>query len=214
MVDKQQRSSFIRSAQVIGTLVWLLLASQTAVAREPTVLVLGDSLSAGYGIDLEQAWPTLLQQYLPAGRVINASISGETSAAGRQRLPTLLARYQPTIVILELGANDGLRGLSLEYLYDNLQAMVSLSQQRGARVLLLGMRIPPNYGRRYSEAFSACYQRLAEEKGLASVPFLLAGIAGDRDQMQADGLHPRAAAQEKIRDVVWLVLSKMLVATK
>lgn len=183
-------------------------------ARQPTIMVLGDSLSSGYGLELSQGWVSLLQQRLEqAGyphRVINASISGDTTRGGLARLPAALANHQPDIVILELGGNDGLRGLALEALAQNLAAMIERSRQAGARVALAEIRIPPNYGPRYTKQFQALYGELAERYQLPLIPFLLNGVADNKDLMQADGIHPRAEAQPRILDNVWPVLEPLL----
>lgn len=179
-----------------------------------TILVLGDSLSAAYQIDPARGWVNLLAERLRNEssdyRVINASISGDTSHGGLSRLPAALQRHQPDIVILELGANDGLRGLPLKDLRQNLAQMIQLAQAAGARVLLLGMKLPPNYGPAYTQGFAAIYQSLAEEYGTGLVPFLLQDIALQRDLMQADNLHPTSEAQPLIVDTVWPQLTRLL----
>ena len=176
--------------------------------------MLGDSLSAAYGIDQKQGWVTLLaerlQQECAACRVVNASISGETTAGGRNRIDLLLQRHHPDILILELGANDGLRGLPLKDMYDNLDRIITESLSRGVKVLLLGMRLPPNYGPAYTRDFQNVYQRLADKHRIALVPFLLTGFENSRDLFQADGLHPVAAAQGMILDNVWSALNSLL----
>ena len=197
---------------------WLLfvflLTSGTALARTPVILVVGDSLSAGYGIDLRAGWVSLLQErvrqqgYLHT--VVNASISGDTSAGGRARLADILKRQQPDIVILELGANDGLRGLALSATRNNLAAMIKAAKASGAHVLLVGIHIPPNYGPDYSKKFHAIYQELARSERVALVPFLLEGVALDPALMQTDRLHPRATAQSRILDNVWPHLKPLL----
>ena len=184
-----------------------LLTPDTGAARAPVVLVVGDSLSAGYGIALRDAWPSLLQQRLQKQgyphTVVNASISGDTSAGGRARLPDALKRHRPGIVILELGANDGLRGLSLGATRTNLDTMIKTAQAAGARVLLAGIHLPPNYGPAYTKKFHAIYLDLARTHNLALVPFLLEGVALNPALMQSDGLHPRAVAQPRILANVW-----------
>ncbi len=185
-----------------------------ALAAERPVLVLGDSLSAGYGVDMEQGWVALLQQRLsksqPTQQVINASISGDTTRGALTRLPKALEQYRPGVVIIELGGNDGLRGISLEEMARNLRDMVDLCRQQGTRVLLLGMRLPPNYGLTYSERFHAVYRTLAEQSGVALVPFFLKGVAEDRTLMQPDGIHPRAEAQGRLLENVWPYLEPLL----
>jgi len=180
----------------------------------PRILVLGDSLAAAYGLPREAGWVALLQSRLRQEKfpheVVNASISGETTAGGRNRLPSLLAHYRPQLVILELGANDGLRGLSLEQTEANLEAMIRLAKASGARVLLLGMKLPPNYGPVYTEPFHALFGRLARRHKVAYVPFLLEKIAGERRFFQVDGLHPTAEAQPLILETVWPTLAPLL----
>lgn len=180
-----------------------------------TILVLGDSLSAAYGIPREQGWVALMQQRLDQQqpklyRVINASISGETTSGGRSRLQQLLAQHTPDLVLLQLGGNDGLRGLPVRELRQNLSAMIESSQQSGASVALLGIMIPPNYGPRYTQEFRESYQLLAKQYQLALVPFLLEGVAGNADLMQEDGLHPAAAAQPILLENVWRALAPQL----
>lgn len=186
-----------------------LMQAQMAFANKTTVLVMGDSLSAGYGMALEQAWPALLQQRMQSVAaqdhwlVINASVSGETTQGGVRRLPALLDKYQPQWVLLELGANDGLRGYPIAKMTANLSAMVEQSQAAGAQVAVLGIQLPPNYGERYTGPFFAQYAQLAQRNNTALVPFILQNIAIHADLMQADGLHPTQAAQELIVDNVW-----------
>ena len=167
-------------------------------------------------MSLAQGWAALLAQRLareyPATRLVNASISGETSAGAAARLPALLQRHQPQLVIIELGGNDGLRGYPLARLRDNLQRMAQQSRAAGARVLLLGMRIPPNYGSRYTQQFQAGFAAVAAATDSALVPFLLAGIATDGDLMQGDGIHPAAAAQPLLLERVWPALTALLPA--
>ena len=175
---------------------------------------MGDSLSAAYGIETQRGWVALLAQRLHAEgydyRVVNASVSGDTTAQGLTRLPLELERHRPAIVILELGANDGLRGLSLSAMQQNLVHMIQLSQRAGAKLLLIGIRLPPNYGPEYTQKFAAVYSRLAREYQLPLVPFLLAGVAEHRDWMQADGLHPLAMAEPQVLQNVWKYLEPML----
>ncbi len=167
------------------------------------LLVMGDSLSAAHNIPLESGWVNLLQQQLDADwEVVNASISGETSAGGLTRLPGILAEHQPHWVFLELGANDGLRALSTKVLAENLAEMIELCQSAGARVLLLGIQIPDNYGPIYQTRFAEVYSRVAERSQVPLVPFLLEGVATEPELMQADGLHPTAAAQPAIMNTV------------
>ena len=183
-------------------------------AGTPRILVFGDSLSAAYGIELADGWVALLQQRLQAQgrphRIVNASVSGETTAGGRARLPELLARESFALVVIELGGNDGLRGLSLAQTEDNLRAMIQAARAAGAQVLLVGMRLPPNYGSTYTEAFAAIYPKLARELDVALVPFLLDGVATDPALMQPDRVHPRAEAQPRLLDTVWPALVPLL----
>lgn len=185
-----------------------------AHAAPPVVLVLGDSLSAGYGLKSGEAWPNLLATRLaqarPAYEVANISISGETTAGGRARLDAALKQHHPAVVIIALGANDGLRGLSLKAMRENLDAMVQSSQQAGARVLLVGMRMPPNYGPDYTRKFQQTYTDVAGERHVPLVPFLLEGFAEKRELFQADNTHPVAAAQATMLDTVWSGLKPML----
>lgn len=197
-------------ASLLG--IGLLLLS--SLAWSGSVLVMGDSLSAAYGIPAKQGWVTLLEQRLaqshPGYEVVNASISGETTHGGITRLPAILDQYQPQLVILELGANDGLRGAPLNVIERNLNQMVSQSKAIGASVLLLEMRIPPNYGPRYSEGFAAIFTRVAEQQGVPLVPFFLAPVVLQPELMQTDGLHPTAKAQPALLDQVWPALQGLL----
>ena len=190
----------------------LLFGAQARAA--PTILVLGDSLSAAYGLPLERGWVSLLQQRLLAEkspyRVINASISGETTSGGLYRIDALLASHKPKIVIIELGANDGLRGLALDATQANLDALIRRARKNHAQVLLIGMRLPPNYGPAYTEQFYRLFETLALKYRIQRVPFLLAAIAGKRAYFQTDGLHPIAEAQPLLLDTVWPVLKRML----
>lgn len=190
----------------------LLLLSQGAAAG--TVLIVGDSISAAFGLDTRLGWVSLLEQRMKqegfTDKVINASISGDTSAGGQARLPALLAEHKPELVILELGGNDGLRGQQPTQLQQNLASMIDRSRDAGAKVLLLGMQIPPNYGPRYTNAFKAVYSNLAEEKKVPLVPFFLEGVGGVPELMQADGLHPAAGAQQKLLENVWPTLKPLL----
>ena len=192
----------------------LILASVTHWACAATVLIFGDSLSAGYGIAREDSWPSLLSQKLAKDKspwqVVNASISGETTAGGRSRLPALLADHKPAIVVIELGANDGLRGLPITEMRQNLNAMIDASKKSGARVLLVGIRMPPNYGPHYTHQFEESFSTLAKTHRLALVPFLFEGIADKREFFQPDGLHPTAAAQPRMLATVWGKLGPML----
>ncbi|ODV11604.1 MAG: arylesterase [Rhodanobacter sp. SCN 68-63] len=200
----------------LGLLLWGVAVAQAAPAR--SVLVLGDSLSAAHNIPVASGWVHLLGERLgkmePPWRVVNASISGETSLSGRNHLPALLAKERPAVVVIELGANDGLRGLPLDALRDNLAAMIDLAQKRGARVLLLGIELPVNYGPQYRDGLRAIYADLARSKRTALVPFLLEGVALDPTLMQDDGLHPLAAGEPRVLDNVWQGLAPLLKAAR
>lgn len=196
-------------------LIYLLLCCAfPAGAAERTILVLGDSLSAGYGIDAQAGWVNLLRQRLETRaltwQVVNRSISGDTAAGGLARLPDLLQQYQPQIVIIELGSNDGLRGLSFSQLRENLQAMIKAVEAAGGRVVLVGGRLPPNYGAAYAEAFHQLFREIAQAQGLPLVPFLLEQVAQDRSLMQSDGYHPNETAQPRLLENVWPVLEGLL----
>lgn len=191
-----------------GIIPVLLLLPSFAWAQ--TILILGDSISAAYGVKPKTAWVARLQARLPDDRVINASISGEMTSGGRVRLPRLLTRYRPDVVVIELGGNDGLRGFPIAQIRDNLSEMVRLSREGEARVLLLGMRIPPNYGTRYTGAFHRVYADVASRFRIPLVPFLLDGIATHDDLMQADGLHPNDRAQRALLENVWEDLRVLL----
>lgn len=179
----------------------LPIFAQITNAAQPTILVMGDSLSAGYGISIEQGWVYLMQQDLAKkqlAKVINASVSGETTSGGLTRLPALLSMHKPNIVIIELGGNDGLRGQPLKIMQENLQTMINASQTAGAKVVLAGMQIPTNYGSRYTKEFKETYPALAEKNKTSLIPFLLEDIAGHSELIQKDGIHPTAEAQPTI----------------
>ena len=187
----------------------------TAQAAPPkTVLVLGDSLSAAHNIPVESGWVHLLGDRLAkmesGWTVVNASISGETSLSGRNRLPALLEKYHPAVLVIELGANDGLRGLPLAQLRDNLTAMVAAGQQAKVRILLLGIELPVNYGPQYRDGLRAVYVDVAKDKKAALLPFLLDGVALKPELMQEDGLHPVVSAQPLVLDNVWKALTPLL----
>ncbi len=191
----------------------LLAALPCPALASRTILVLGDSLSAGYGIRQEAAWPSLLAHRLRETgldyNVVNASISGETSSGGRSRLSALLARHSPSLVIIALGSNDGLRGLPIASLRDNLNGMIEAAQNGSARVLLVGQRLPPNYGQ-YADEFQRVFAELARARKTARVDFLLEGIATRRELFQADNLHPTADAQPILMETVWKALKPLL----
>ena len=180
----------------------------------PTVLVFGDSLSAGYGIDVDQSWPALLQSRLASQgyehRVINASISGETTEGGKTRIGAALERFHPDLVILELGGNDGLRGFPPEVMKDNLKTIVETTKASGATVVILGIRIPTNYGPRYTQAFENVYRDLSEQLGVLWIEFLMDGVASNEALMQDDGIHPNADAQLILLDNAWPIIRQAL----
>ena len=188
--------------------------SSWAAAEDITLLVYGDSLSAFYGIEQEQGWVNLLKSKLRSEKlpvdVVNGSVSGETTTGGLARLPAMLDSYQPELLILELGGNDGLRGLPLDLMRENLASMINLAKASGAEVILTGIQIPPNYGPRYTAPFFEIYSALAKQKLLPLVPFLIDGIPQQPELMQNDGIHPRAEAQSMILDNVWLILKPQL----
>ena len=192
----------------------LMVASAAARAEAPVILVFGDSISAGYGLPLEQGWVELLKTRLKSqgygDQVVNASVSGETTAGGLARLPRALELHHPSIVILELGGNDGLRGLPTAQMRANLTQMAALSSAAGAKVLLLGMRMPPNYGPEYTEQFARVFSDLAAEKKIPLVPFLLTNIALSPALLQGDDIHPNALGQPILLDNVWPTLKPLL----
>jgi acyl-CoA thioesterase-1 len=186
-------------------------------AESPVILVVGDSLSAEYGLRRGSGWVALLQQRLARehvdAKVVNASISGDTTSGGRSRLPALLKQQSASVVVIELGGNDALRGLPLAMTEQNLMRMTEAAQQAGARVLLVGMQVPPNYGADYAKRFEAIFRKVAHDRKAALVPFLLAGIADAPDSMrlfQADRIHPKEEAHPRILDNVWPELRKLL----
>jgi acyl-CoA thioesterase-1 len=185
-----------------------------AHAAEQTIVVVGDSLSSGYGITAEQSWVAMLEDRLQAEgygyTIVNASIAGDTSAGGLARLPRLLAAHDPDLVVIELGGNDGLRGTPVAALRDNLAKMIELSKQSGARVVLAGIQMPPNYGPAYSQALAAVYPELAERFDAALVGFILEGVALHPELMQPDGIHANAAGQKVVFTNMWRVLGPLL----
>ena len=201
-------------AQII---LWIFccyaLASQANDAR-PTILVLGDSLSAGFGLDLEDTWVSLLQSRLDAKgygyKVVNASISGDTTGNGLRRLPRALQIHQPEIVVIELGGNDGLRGISVDIMKTNLEKMIVKIQAANARIVMAGMLIPPNYGEQYTAAFAAAYPELATKYSVPLIPFFMEGVALEASMMQADGIHPNKQAQPVLLELVWEKLQPQL----
>jgi len=207
---------FLRHA-LLAAVTLLLLTSVAQAAgtdRSPTVLVLGDSLSAGYGMSEQESWVSLLRDRLAARgygyEVVNASLSGDTTGSGLKRLPRTLALHHPSVVIIELGGNDGLRGTPIKVVRDNLSAMIRLCREAGAEVILAGMQIPSNYGSSYTQAFTAIYPELARQYRVELIEFFLERVALDMRLIQADGIHPTAEAQPLLLDKVWPVLETKL----
>lgn len=220
-VCQRKLSGNLRGAVTLGvslaliSLLGLTPSGLVQAATAPnTLLVLGDSLSAGYGVKVDATWVALLEQRLAKQgygyRVINASISGETTGGARSRLPRALDLHKPAVVIIELGGNDGLRGLPLKQVRGNFEYLIETSQAARAKVVLVGMRMPPNYGAEYANSFHALYGELAKKYDVPVVDFFLDGVALDDTLMQADGIHPNATAQPKLLDNLWPALSKVL----
>jgi acyl-CoA thioesterase I len=199
---------------VMVFLALLLLSGPVSAAGSKTLLVLGDSLSAGYGMAASQGWVSLTAQRMrvshPDWRVVNASISGETTAGGASRIAAELARSHPAVVLIELGSNDGLRGLALAQTRANLDRIIRAAQDAKAKVLLVGMRLPPNFGAQYTGGFERTFAELSKQHRTAFLPFLLAPIAADRRNFQNDNMHPTAAVQPQLRDYVWVGLQPLL----
>jgi acyl-CoA thioesterase-1 len=198
---------------IILVIVSMLITS-AAFAAPKTILVFGDSLSAGYGMSTDAGWVSLLTQRVQSKfaeyQIINASISGETTLGGRNRIRQALQQHRPDLIILELGANDGLRGASIKSIHDNLASIIEICQQNNTLVLLIGMQLPPNYGITYTKKFQAVFTQLAENYQIKLIPFLLAGFGDKHEFFQADGIHPNEMAQHKIVENIWEVLQTML----
>lgn len=199
----------IKLAMGLALLLW------QGVSWAGTIVVFGDSISAAYGLEVNSGWVAKLQHKLDqqkkAGyKVVNASLSGETTSGGKARLVNILQQHQPAVLILELGGNDGLRGQPPALMQQNLQAMIRQAKQQKAKILLLGMKIPPNYGKAYTRAFEAVYASVASQEQVALVPFFLEGVGGNDKLMQGDGIHPNAQAQDKLLANVWPSLQKLL----
>jgi acyl-CoA thioesterase-1 len=217
VIDGEARPSRRRwplPGRLLQILLLVIVQAVPAYAFGDVILVLGDSLSSAYGFDVQAGWVQLLQNRLDeqnAGyRVVNASISGDTTNGGATRLPSALEKHQPDVVVVELGGNDGLRGLPLSVTRENLERIIVESKNSGARVLLLGMRLPPNYGPAYTDAFHAIYRELADRHEVARVPFMLDDVGGVDGMMQADGIHPRAEVQPLVLENVWPYLKPLL----
>jgi acyl-CoA thioesterase-1 len=199
---------------IVAVAAIVLAASGSAYSAPKTILVVGDSLSAEYGLARGSGWVALLDQKLKAERldahIVNASISGDTTSGGRSRLPALLTQHKPNIVVLELGANDGLRGLPIAAAEDNLRTMISLARQNKAKVLLVGIHMPPNYGRAYTERFTGMYKELASSQKVPLVPYMLQGVDMVPTNFQADRLHPLATAHPLILNNIWPQLAPLI----
>ena len=208
--------SVVFSNFVFSLIVASLVAMPASAAQinQPIIVVYGDSLSAAYGIKQDEGWVAILQQRIALKKlnyqVVNASISGETTSGGLSRFADMLKLQKPSIVLIALGGNDGLRGLNLKEISSNLEKMIVQAKAINAQVLLLGVKIPPNYGLKYSQQFNDNYQQLAKKHAIKLVPFFLDGVAGNPKLIQSDGLHPLATAQPKILDNVWPILANML----
>ncbi len=207
-----------RFFSTISLLLITVMPTASMAEGSPTILVVGDSLSAGYGLNLGEGWTDLLSHRLESQgyehRVVNASISGDTTSGGRARLPLALKRHQPDVVVIELGGNDGLRGFQIDVMRNNLEAMIQASQATGAAVVLLGMRIPENYGARYTEEFFNSFAELASQWGTGYVEFFMEGVALNDALMQADGIHPNADAQPRLLENAWAAIQAALVETQ
>jgi acyl-CoA thioesterase-1 len=201
-------------ARLFLLLALTFLAVPASLSAGKTIVVVGDSLSSGYGMAAEQSWVAMLRERLQdkgyGYDVVNASIAGDTSSGGRARLPRLLQVHSPSLVVIELGGNDGLRGQPIEQLRANLAEMIELSKAEGAHVVLAGMQLPPNFGPSYTQSLAAVYSDLAQEYAVDLVPFLLEGVALHPDLMQSDGIHPNAAGQKIVFANMWQILSKVL----
>lgn len=211
----QRMLHFLRAALAVLLLMSVIVGT-TTTAQAGTVLVVGDSISAGYGMPTSKVWVKLLEARLVqkgyAHPVVNASVSGDTSAGGLSRLPSLLRQHRPAIVVLELGGNDGLRGMPVKVTRQNLTQMVRMAKRSGAQVLLLGIDVPPNYGPKYAKEFRDVYPGVARNTGAKLLPAFLAAVGTDPDLMQADGIHPNSLAQPLLVDALWPVLEPMLKA--
>lgn len=200
---------------VFVLLLWAVAAPLSATSTAPAILIVGDSLSAGFGIEVSDGWVALLQDRLSAEgyeyRVVNASISGDTTSGGLRRLPRALERHQPAITILELGGNDGLRATPVPVIRENLDQMVQLTRAAGSEVILAGMQLPPNYGAAYTEAFAAVYRDLAEETEIELIPFFLEGVALNPEKLLPDMIHPNEDGQPVLLENAWQALKPMLI---
>jgi len=205
-------------ARLILLLALTVLAVPASLSAEKTIVVVGDSLSSGYGMAAEQSWVAMLRERLQSEgygyEVVNASIAGDTSSGGLARLPRLLKAHSPSLVVLELGGNDGLRGQPVDLLRGNLAKMIELAKASGARVVLAGMQLPPNFGQTYTQSLAAVYPDLAKMYDVELVPFLLEGVALHPELMQSDNIHPNAAGQKIVFANMWRLLSKILMTSR
>ncbi len=206
----------IKKTSRVSVVLLFLVAAPAFSAQK--ILIFGDSLSSGYGIERSQSWVSLLEAKIkkqnPSAQVINASISGETTIGGANKIQQVLQLHHPDIILIALGGNDGLRGLNLNEMQANLETIIKAAKKTGSEVMLIGMKIPPNYGIQYTQQFHATYQNLSQQYQTQLVPFLLEGVGGNPALMQQDGLHPNATAQPKILDNVWVTLSPLLQNTQ
>jgi acyl-CoA thioesterase I len=206
----------IKKTSRVSVVLLFLVAAPAFSAQK--ILIFGDSLSSGYGIERSQSWVSLLEAKIkkqnPSAQVINASISGETTIGGANKIQQVLQLHHPDIILIALGGNDGLRGLNLNEMQANLETIIKAAKKTGSEVMLIGMKIPPNYGMQYTQQFHATYQNLSQQYQTQLVPFLLEGVGGNPALMQQDGLHPNATAQPKILDNVWVTLSPLLQNTQ
>ena len=217
-MDKPKRTLYRRKlASLICWCSVFLMATSVAQAASPqkSIMILGDSISAAYGMDIEEGWVALLAQRLSNKpdynyQVINASISGNTSGDGLGRLPLLLKQYSPEIIVIELGGNDGLRGFPVKILQRNLQAMIDMSQAADAKVILAGIEIPPNYGQRYTDLFRKTFQTVADNNDVVFIPFILENIALRPELMQDDGIHPTKEAQSILLENIWPAIEGLM----
>ena len=200
-------------SETMRPIILFLFFLLPSISQAKTILVLGDSLSAGYGVELKDGWVNLLRERLNEQgeyTVVNASISGNTTSMGLARIPSLLKKYEPNIVIIELGGNDGLQGHPVKVLERNLSKMTELSKASGAKVLLVGIQIPPNYGARYTDEFFATFPKVAKEHSVPLVPFILDNVATNPELMQRDGVHPKAEAQPQILENIWPYFEQLI----
>jgi acyl-CoA thioesterase-1 len=213
-IYRENKSAHFKNLPLVYLLALLILSATVRSADPPVILVMGDSLSSAHGLTASQGWVSLLEERLEAHghvyRVVNASITGDTTRGGLARLPKALDRHKPSLIIIELGGNDGLRGIQPRQMQKNITEMVELSRRHGSQVLLVGVRLPANYGEAFTQRFEAVYRKVAENTGVALLPFLLKDVAEHPSLFQSDGIHPSSEAQEIILDNVWTALVPLL----